>query len=60
MTFTPADKKRIKEIENKLRDVGIPPSNGDEERSFPNDIAGLIQAQEALNNLVAQILMRFL
>ena len=60
MTFTPADKKRMQEIEDQLRNARTPPSNGDDEGSFPNDVAILLKAQEQLNDLIALILMRFL
>ena len=59
-TFTPADKTKMLEIEAAMRNARIPPSNGDEAGSFPNDVAILILAQEKLNALVAGILSRLL
>jgi hypothetical protein len=60
MTFTPADKTRMLEIEAAIRNARTPPSNGDEEGSFPNDVALLTKAQEKLNDLLALILHRML
>ena len=60
MTFTPADKKRMQEIEDAMRNARTPPSNGDEEGSFPNDVAILLKAQEKLNDLIGLLLSRCL
>lgn len=60
VTFTPADKTKMLEIEAAMRNARTPPSNGDEDGSFPNDVAILLKAQETLNDLIALILMRVL
>jgi hypothetical protein len=60
MKFTPADKKQMEAIENAMRDVRTPPSNGDEDGAFPNDVAKLLIAQEKLNDLIGLLLGRLL
>lgn len=60
MTFTPADRKTLQDIEDKVRNARTPPSNGDEAGSFPNDVALLLLAQEKLNDLIGLLLSRCL
>ena len=55
MTFTPADKKNMQEIEEALRHVRTHDAG-----NFPNDVAILLKAQEKLNDLIGLLLMRVL